>query len=187
MFGGGSRKSKQQVKFRGQDFNAELHLSLADVYRTDQRTLTVNGKNIRITIPAGIENGQTIRIKGYGSPGMNSGPAGDLYINFRIAADSQFRREGNDLYTTAAIDLYTALLGGEVMIPTIDGKLKVTVKHETQNGTRIRLKGKGFPAYKNEGVFGDLYVTYSISLPANLSEHEKELFRELSKLRSHGT
>jgi curved DNA-binding protein len=84
---------------------------------------------------------------------------------------------------TTEIDLYTALLGGESIIETLSGKLKLKVAPETQNGTKIRLKGKGFPVYKQEGQFGDLYVTYQINLPSNLTNKEKELFTELSKLK----
>jgi curved DNA-binding protein len=181
MFGGSGRSS--QAKFRGQDYNAELKLSLTDALHTHQQTLTVNGKNIRITIPAGIENGQTIKLKGYGSPGVNGGPAGDLYITFSIAPHPKFKRSGNDLYTTTKIDLYTALLGGDTTIETLNGKVKLTVKPETQPGTKIRLKGKGFPVYKKEGEFGDLYITYEVDLPTNLTEEQKKLFTELSKLK----
>lgn len=170
-----------QVKFRGEDYNAELHLSLTDAYTTHQQTLTVNGKKIRITIPAGVENGQVIKLKGHGGEGINGGPNGDLYITFVIEEHPVFKRSGNDLYTTAEIDLYTAVLGGEVTQETLSGKVKLKVSPETQNGTKIRLKGKGFPVYKHEGQFGDLYVTYSVKIPTNLTEKQKELFRELSK------
>ena len=179
MFGGGDRNA--QTKFRGQDYNARLQLSLADVYVTHQQTITVNGKNIRITIPAGIANGQIIKLKGHGGPGINSGPAGDLYITFSIADDTKLRRSGNDLYTTVDLDLYVAVLGGDTTIDTFSGKLKLKVKPETQNATKIRLKGKGFPVYKSEGLFGDLYVTYSIKIPVNLTEKQREFFTELSK------
>jgi curved DNA-binding protein len=181
MFGGTG--SSRQTKFRGQDYNAELKLNLTDAMLTHQQTLTVNSKNIRITIPAGIENGQVIKLKGYGAPGVNGGPAGDLYITFSIAPHPQFKRSGNDLFTTAKIDLYTALLGGETTIETLNGKVKLTVKPETQPGTRIRLKGKGFPVYKKEAEYGDLYITYEVALPVNLTEEQKRLFTELSNLK----
>jgi curved DNA-binding protein len=181
MFGGPGRS--RQTKFRGEDYNAELRLNLTDVMKTHQQTLTVNGKNIRITIPAGIENGQVIKLKGYGAPGVNGGPPGDLYITFSIANHPHFKRSGNDLYTSVTIDLYTALLGGETTIDTLNGKVKLKVNPETQNGTKIRLKGKGFPVYKKEGEAGDLYVTYEIKLPVNLTEKQKALFTELSKLK----
>ena len=181
MFGGSSRS--RQTKFRGQDYNAELKLSLTGAMETHQQTLAVNGKNIRITIPAGVENGQVIKLKGYGAPGVNGGPAGDLYITFSIAANPNFKRLGNDLYTTANIDLYTAMLGGETTIDTLKGKLKLKVNPETQYGTKIRLKGKGFPVYKKEGETGDLYVTYEVKLPTNLTEEQKALFTQLSNLK----
>lgn len=181
MFGGSGRS--RQAKFRGQDYNAELKMNLTDALHTHQQTLTVNGKNIRITIPAGIENGQVIKLKGHGAPGVNGGPAGDLYITFSIAQHPQFRRLGNDLYTSVKIDLYTALLGGDTTIDTLTGKVKLTVKPETQTGTKIRLKGKGFPVYKKEGEYGDLYITYEVVLPTNLTEEQKRLFTELSKLK----
>ncbi len=180
MFGAGSRT--RSAKFRGQDYQAELHLSLRDAARTHQQTLTVNGKNIRITIPAGVEDGQVIKLKDHGGPGANGGPNGDLYITFVVEPDPVFKRSGNDLYTTIPLDFYTAVLGGDVMVETLDGKIKLKVKAETQNGTRTRLKGKGFPIYKKEGS-GDLYITYNILIPQNLTHKQKELFTELSKLK----
>jgi len=182
MFGGrstGSTNQGRQVKFRGQDFNAELHLNLNDVYKTHKRTLTINNKNIRITIPAGIENGQTIKIKGHGGQGINGGPNGDLYIKFSIVNNTKFKRDGDNLYTSIDLDLYKALLGGDQMVDTFDGKVKLTIKPETENGTKVKLKGKGFPKYKKEGQFGDLFITYNIKIPNNLSHKEKELFAEL--------
>jgi curved DNA-binding protein len=180
MFGGSRAK---QTKFRGQDYQAELKLSLLDAMQTHQQTLTINGKNIRITIPAGVENGQVIKLKGYGAPGENGGPSGDLFITFSITPHPQFKRLGSDLFTNTTIDLYTALLGGEITIETLNGKIKLIVKPETQSGTKIRLKGKGFPVYKQEGVFGDLYITYQVQLPTKLTEEQKQLFTQLSTLK----
>jgi curved DNA-binding protein len=181
LFGGSDRR--RQTKFRGQDYHAELKLGLTDAMETHLQTLSVNEKNVRITIPAGIENGQVIKLKGYGAPGVNGGPAGDLYITFSIAPHPNFKRSGNDLYTTTTIDLYTAVLGGETTIDTLRGKVKLKVNPETQHGAKIRLKGKGFPVYKKEGEAGDLYVTYEVKLPVNLTEEQKALFTQLSKLK----
>lgn len=181
MFGHRGGGSGRTAGFRGQDYNAELQLSLRDAAKTHKQILTVNGKNIRITVPAGIANGQTIKLKGHGGPGMNGGPAGDLYITFIIPDDPVFKRKGDDLYITVPLNLYTAILGGDQMVETLDGQVKLKVKPETQNGTKVKLKGKGFPVYKEEGKAGDLIVTYSISIPTNLTERQKELFRELQK------
>lgn len=183
MFGGTVNAGRsRQVKYRGEDYTTELHLNLTDVYETHKRTLTINGKTIRITIPAGIENGQIIKIAGHGGPGINGGPNGDLYITFLIANHPKFKRLGNDLYTTTDLDLYTAVLGGEITIDTLDGKVKLKVRPETQNGTKVKLKGKGIPVYKEKGQSGDLYITYSVVIPKNLTMKQKELFTELSKL-----
>jgi len=186
MFGdkGHSGFRQRQTKFRGEDYRAELQLNLTDVFKTHQQVLTVNNKNIRITIPAGVENGQQIKIKGHGGPGINGGPSGDLYISFHIINNTKFRRDGNDLHTTVDLDLYTAVLGGEIIIDTLDGKVKLNVKAETQNGTKIRLKGKGFPIYKKEGEFGDMVITFQIKIPTNLTDKQKELFEQLSKSSS---
>jgi curved DNA-binding protein len=182
---GSTRSSRTQSKYRGQDFNAELQLDLAAAYTTHKQNLTVNGKNIRITIPAGVENGQIIKIAGHGGPGANGGPNGDLYITFSIENNSDFKREGNNLYADVDLDLYTAILGGEIFVNTFDGKVKIKVPEETQPGTKVKLKGKGFPVYKKENQFGDLYITYKLKVPTKLSKKEKELFEELSKMRNH--
>ncbi len=184
MFGGGfeSRTRSRQMKIRGEDYTAQLKVDLAQAYETHQQTLTVNGKNIRITIPAGIENGQTIKITGHGGPGINGASNGDLYISFVIADHPRFKRQGNNLYTTVDLDVYTAVLGGDITVDTLNGKVKVKVQPETQNGTNVKLKNKGFPVYKSKGQFGDLYITYSIKIPTNLTAKQKELFREIAGL-----
>lgn len=183
MFGSG-RSSRRGVKFKGQDYHAELHLDLKDVFETHKRTLNVNGKNIRLTIPAGVRNEQEIRIKGHGGQGMNGGPNGDLILKFIITNQTNFKRDKANLYSTVDIDLYTAVLGGEAIVDTFDGKVKLKVKAGTQSGEKVKLKGKGFPVYKKEGRYGDLYVTFNVVLPSNLNEKEKELFRELAKIRN---
>lgn len=184
LFGDAAGSRQRTTKFRGQDYQAELRLPLRQAYTTHPQILNVNGKQIRISIPAGVEDGQVIRLKGHGAPGMNGGPAGDLYITFIIEPDAEYKRVGNDLYKTVELDLYTALLGGEVLISTLDGTVKLQMKAETQPGAKVRLKGKGFPVYKKEGQFGDLYITYEVKLPTQLSEKEKELIRELSNMRN---
>ena len=182
MFGHRGGRGQGSAGFRGQDFNAELHLSLRDAAQTHKQILTVNGKQVRITIPAGVADGQVIKLKGYGAEGVNGGPAGDLYITFVIAEDPVFKRLGDDLYVDVEVDLYSAVLGGEKVVDTLDGKVKLKIKPETQNGTKVRLKGKGFPVYKKEGQFGDLIVTYSVKIPTNLTDKQKELFRQLQSM-----
>lgn len=181
----GYRRSSQRgtSAFKGHDYTAELHLSLRDAAKTHKQILEVNGKKIRITVPAGVADSQTIKLSGQGAPGANGGVAGDLYITFVIADDPVYKRDGNDLYVTQPLDLYTAVLGGEQVVETLNGKVKLKVKPETQNGTRVRLKGKGFPVYKKEKQAGDLFITYEVKLPANLTERQKELFKELQNMQ----
>lgn len=177
-FGRNSRGSASG-KFKGQDVQAELNLQLKDAAKTHPQTFDINGKKVRITIPAGVYDGQQIKLKGHGNPGVNGGPSGDLYITFNIPADPDFERVGNDLKTKVAVDLYTAVLGGDVKVNTLDGLINLKVKPETQSGVTVRLKGKGFPVYKKEGHFGDLFVTYEIKLPTNLTDKQRELFEQL--------
>lgn len=184
MFGGAggfgrSSRGSASGKFKGQDVHAELNLALRDAATTHQQTFDINGKKVRITIPAGVYDGQQIKLKGHGSPGYNGGPHGDLYITFNIPADPDFERIGDDLKTKVSIDLYTAVLGGDVKVNTLTGNVNLKVKPETQNGMTVRLKGKGFPVYKKEGEFGDLFVTYEVKLPTNLTEQQKQLFEQL--------
>ena len=185
MFGGSgggfNRNSRGSAsgKFKGQDVHAELNLDLKDAAKTHQQIFEINGKKVRITIPAGVYDGQQIKLKGHGNPGFNGGPNGDLFITFNILNNLDFERIGDDLKSKITIDLYTAMLGGNVEVKTLDGTVNLKVKPETQNGTTVRLKGKGFPKYKKDGEFGDLFVTYEVELPKNLTEKQKELFEKL--------
>ncbi len=189
MFGGGAgmggfqQSGGRNVKYKGQDFNAELHLDMKDVYESHKQTLTVNGKSIRLTIPAGVTDGQVIKIKGHGGLGANGGPKGDLYIKFVLANNSRFKRDKQHLYTTVDLDLYTAVLGGDITVPTYNGKVKLKVKPGTQNNTKVKLKGKGFPVYKKKGQYGDLFITYIVKIPTNLTAKQKSLFEELAKTK----
>ena len=175
----GNRYRNYNRTMRGKDYESELHLTLRQAAEEQKQILTLNGKNIRITIPAGVADGQVIKLRGYGEPGKGDAPDGDLYITFRIKEDPTFKRIGNDLYTTTTIDLYTAVLGGEIILDTLNGKVKVKIKAGTQNNSKIRLKEKGFPIYKQSGKYGDLILSIQISIPTLLTERQKELFKQI--------
>ena len=183
LFGHGASGSRSRRTYNmmesGEDIEAQMNLSLREAAVTHKQTFSVNGENLRITIPAGIADGQMIKLKGHGEKGSNGAPDGDLYITFQIAPDPEFKREGDDLFTDVDIDLYTAVLGGTVNVKTIDGMVKLKVNPGTQNDTKVRLRSKGFPVYKKEGTFGDLIVTYHVDIPTSLSEKQKELFTQL--------
>ena len=167
----------------GQDYSAELTLSLEEAYHGGPRTITVNGKNLRLTIKPGVADGQTIRLRDQGGPGRNGGPNGALLIAFRIAPDARFARNGDDLTQDVPVPVYKALLGGEQTVDTLGGPVSIKIKPETANGTRLRLRGKGFPVYGKDGQFGDLYLRVSLTLPKELTEKEKELIQQLAALR----
>lgn len=181
MFGRDGRS--KSTGFKGQDVNASLSLNLTDVLTSQKQTFAVNGKNIRITIPAGVQDEQTIKIKGHGGKGYNNGPNGDLYITFHINNNTSFDVDGADLYKTVEVDLYDAILGGEVVVDTLSGKVKVPIKEGTENSKKVKLKGKGLPIYKKENEFGDLYVTFSVKIPTQLTLEEKELFKKLREIK----
>ena len=151
LFGHGASGSRSRRTYNmmesGEDIEAQMNLSLREAAVTHKQTFSVNGENLRITIPAGIADGQMIKLKGHGEKGSNGAPNGDLYITFKIAPDPEFKREGDDLFTDVDIDLYTAVLGGTVNVKTIDGMVKLKVNPGTQNDTKVRLRGKGFPVY----------------------------------------
>lgn len=185
MFGrSGGTQGRTARKFKGQDYNAVLQLNLTDTLQSQQQVIEVNQQKLRITIPAGLEDGQVIKISGKGSPGHNGGPSGDLYIRFDIHNNTHFRREGANLHQSVHLDLYTALLGGDILVKTIYGQVKLKVKPETANGSKVKLKGKGMPKYKAEGQYGDLIITFEIINPTHLTEKEKELFTQLKNLRN---
>ncbi len=163
---------------KGHDLRAELTLPLREVLRDQKQVINVGGNKIRINIPAGIQDGQTIRIKGQGSPGSN-GQKGDLFITFHIQDSPGFTSKGPDLHTQHTIDLYTAVLGGKTTLVTPMGAVEIKIPSGAQPGMKMRLKGKGMPVYKKKDQYGDLYVKLDIKIPTDLTNREKELFREL--------
>ena len=139
-------------------------------------------KRIKVTIPAGIDNGQSVRIRGKGEPGVNGGPRGDLLVEVIVRPHAFLQREGMNLFSTAPISFAQAALGGEVRISTIDGDVLYNVKPGTQTDTRIRLKGKGIPSLRNKNTRGDHYVTLIVQVPDRLSNEAKEALRKFDSL-----
>ena len=178
LFGGARRRTYPQ---RGQDFEAELQLTLPDVTTTHKQVITIGDKSIRVTIPAGVADGKRLKLRGHGGEAPQGGQRGDLYITFRIAPDPTFKRQGNDLYTHLTIPLTTAVLGGEATVTTLTGEqLRMKVSAGTQPESKLRLRGKGMPVYKKENIRGDLIVTFHVHIPTTLTEEQRELFMRLS-------
>ena len=180
LFGGQSFGGRRKRETKGKDFETELRVNLRDVMSTNKQVINVNGNNLRITIPAGISDGQKIRIKGQGGAAPDGAARGDLYITFRINDDAQFQRKEDDLYTSATVDIFTLMLGGEINIPTVDGSVRMQIKAGTQPDSKLRLRGKGVPRYKQQDERGDLIVTIKGIIPP-LSEEQKELLRKCQK------
>ncbi|MBQ8365121.1 MAG: DnaJ domain-containing protein [Bacteroidaceae bacterium] len=176
----GSMNSRRTAMQEAQDLHATLNIGLRDAATTHKQTFSINGENIRITLPAGIADGQQIRLRGRGSKNAN-GARGDLYITIHIEPDAVFERRGDDLLLTATADIYTLLLGGEVTLPTLGGDVRMNIKPGTPPDSKLRLKGKGFPKYKKEGESGDLIVTIKMLMPA-LNEEQKELLQKMRSL-----
>ena len=182
LFGGAGHRSTRQQPMRGTDYEAELHLTLRDAAETHKQVLSVNGKSIRVTIPAGVADGQRLKLRGHGGEAPQGGTRGDLYITFRIAPDNTFTRNGDDLYIRTALPLTTAVLGGEVNVPTLTGEVRMKVGAGTQPGSKMRLRGKGMPKYKKETERGDLIVTFDVHIPNTLTDEQRALYTRLQQL-----
>ena len=137
-------------------------------------------KTLKVTIPAGIDNGQTISLRGQGNAGRNGGPAGDLLVTVNVRPDKTFTREGNNIYITTDISFAQAALGAQVEVPTLDGPVELTIPEGTQSGSVFRLRGKGVPNLRG-GSRGDEYVTANVVTPKGLNSRQKELLREFGE------
>lgn len=138
-------------------------------------------RKISVTVPAGIDSGQSIRIREKGDPGINGGPRGDLLVEVAVSRHPIFQRQGMDIYSTAPITFVQAALGGDVRIKTVDGEVEYTVKPGTQTDTRVRLRGKGVPSLRNKSIRGDHYVTLVVEVPTKMNGEQKELLQQFGK------
>jgi curved DNA-binding protein len=177
--GGGRRAS---TAYAGQDLQAEMDITLQEAYQGSSRTFSLNGENLRIKIKPGAYDGQKLRLKGKGRPGVNGGPAGDLYLVLKVIPQNDLQRDGDNLIYEREIDLYTAVLGGQISIPTLSGKVNMKIPEGTNSGSVLRLKGKGMPKTGTPDKYGDLLVKIKVDLPKNLSEAERKGFEELRAL-----
>jgi curved DNA-binding protein len=194
LFGGrmGDRRSRsdfggftqQQARpRRGRDQEHQIEITLEEAFQGTTRTLEwEDGRKINAQIPRGVKTGSRVRLSGQGGSG-SGGQAGDLYLRIKVRPHDHFQREGDDLKTTVAVDLYTAVLGGQVPVNSLDRTVNLTIPPETDNGKQFRLRGLGMPRLRNPDQRGDLYAVVSIQVPHNLSEAEKELFRQLREAR----
>lgn len=167
---------------RGRDFEQEVEISLREAYSGTTRILQADGRRLEVKIPPGARTGTRVRVTGEGGAGAAGGEAGDLYLRVNVRDDTQFEREGDDLRVSMPVDLYTAVLGGETEVPTLQGSVMLTIPSGTQNGQVFRLRGKGMPELRNPGEQGDLYARVDVQLPTDLTPRQRELFEELRNL-----
>ncbi len=181
QFGGGGRGRVRSR--RGQDIEASVEVTLEEAYQGSTRMVSLDGQRLEVKIPPGVTEGSRVRIAGKGNPGYGGSQRGDLYLIISVKPHPLFERKGDDLYVDTQVPLTVAILGGEVEVPTLKGKLVLKIPPETQNGRIFRLAGQGM-AKLNGSLRGDLLVTVKVVLPTRLSSREKELFRELSHIRT---
>jgi curved DNA-binding protein len=170
-----------RARGRGRDLEQPVSITLAEAYAGTRRTVSLDGRSLDVSIPAGTRSGTRVRLGGKGQAGPDQ--PGDLYLLVQVVPDPVLEREGDDLHTTVSVDLPTAVLGGEVRVPTPGGPLVLTIPPGSQPGQSFRLKGRGMPLLRNASEHGDLYVRLSVEIPTDLSERERELFQELASLR----
>ena len=167
------------ISFEEAAFGCEKTITLRNPNGTDQSTAT---QTLKVKIPAGIGDGQSVRLRGKGMPGNGGGEPGDLLLKVAIQEKPGFERKGMDVYTTVQIPYTTAVLGGEALVQTLSGNVLCKIREGTQSGSRIRLKGKGIVSMKDPSVYGDQYVTVQIRVPKNLTPQAKEKLREFETL-----
>lgn len=178
QYGGGARSRARQ----GQDYNAKYEVSLEDAYTGSDTVVTVGNETLKLKLKPGIRDGQKLRMKGKGGPGIGGGLNGDLYLEVSVKPHKVFERKEDDLYRDLPISVTTAALGGKVTVPLLEGSISLTIPAGTNNGKVLRLKGKGMPLYGKDGA-GDLYLTVRLQLPDDLTKEELALFEQLRKLR----
>lgn len=181
----GSGQQRTRTAWPGNNYQAEMEISLEEAYQGAARQFELNGQKLQMKLKPGVADAQVLRLKGKGGPGINGGPNGDLYLTIRVAKHPHFERKGNDVYVTAPVDIYTLLLGGKAQIHTLKGFVKVDIGVNTANGKVLRLKNMGMPIYDAENKYGDLYVKIEALLPKELNAQEIELLTQLKNIRNH--
>ncbi len=164
---------------KGGNYETEMEITLSEAYQGTSRIIQVDNEKLRITTKPGTKDDQQLRIKNKGAKGVGEGLRGDLFVRIKVKNHSDFIRKGDDLYFTQNIDLFKAILGGEILVTTLSGQVKINITEGTQNGKSIRLKGKGMPIYDKPNVFGDFYIQLQIQIPTGLTDEQKELFEKI--------
>lgn len=185
IFGTRQRDTYKQP-IRGRDLEQPIEITLEEAFHGTERVLNRGGKRRTIRIPPGARDGTRIRVAGEGEPGFANGQPGDLFLIVSIKPHPVYERRGDDLYTELKIGLYTAVLGGEVVVPTLSGDVKLRIPPGTQSGQTFRISGRGMPLLKHPEEYGSLYARILVQVPTNLSGQELALFEQLAAIRPNG-
>jgi curved DNA-binding protein len=183
IFGGGRTRDTYKQPIRGRDLEQPIEITLEEAFKGTERVLNRGGKKRTIRIPPGARDGTRVRVAGEGEPGYAGGTQGDLYLIVTVKPHPSFERQEDDLYTDLKVNLYTAVLGGEVYVPTLAGDVKLRVPAGTQSGKAIRIAGRGMPRLRQPDEKGDLYARVLIQVPTNLTADERLLFEQLASMR----
>jgi len=179
--GFGGFQQQQQAPRKGQDYSAEMTLTLEDVFHGATKEVTIDHQRVNLKIKPGTKDGQILRMKGKGSPGSRGGQSGDLLITVKLSPHPHFERRGNDLYFDAPLDAFTAILGGKTSIQGFDKRVSMNIPAGTDSNKVFRLKGLGMPIFENPSQRGDAYVRMVIHVPKNLTEEEKKALKEMQE------
>ena len=187
LFGGGFQQQQQQHSSgrrapAGEDTAANVTIPLKDIFTDTTKTFRINGDRVKVKIPAGIEDGKRLKLKGRGNKSGAGATRGDLYLKIKVDIPSNIERKGRDIYQDFDLDLYTAVLGGTAVVNTLNGKLKLNIPEGTGNGKLFKFSGRGLPGMNGKGSNGNYYVRCNVKLPEKLSAKEKKLFKELAEL-----
>lgn len=163
----------------GRDLEQPVTISLYEAYHGTSRRVTKGDRTVTVNIPAGARTGTKVRVAGEGEAGMMGGPAGDLYLVVEVAPDPTYERDGDDLHTDVKVDMFTAMLGGEVEVPTLAGNVRLNIPPGTQSGRKFRLTGKGMPRLKQKNEYGNLYARILITVPTHLNDEQRKLVEQL--------
>lgn len=178
-FSGAGGRARTNIRQQGRDLEHEVSISLREAYEGAQRFINKGSRRLKVNIPAGAATGTKVRLSGEGEAGMGGGEAGDLYLIVNVEPDSQYERDGDNLTTEIKVDAFTAMLGGEVRVPTLARPVKLRIPEGTQSGQKFRIRGKGMPIMKKKGEFGDLYARVLITVPENLTPEQRQQVENL--------
>ncbi|MCY4021412.1 MAG: J domain-containing protein [Chloroflexi bacterium] len=177
--GSGGFRTQAPRSRPGEDIEQEIPISLREAYEGTQRIISKEGRDITVQIPRGAASGTKVRLAGEGYPGAYGGPAGNLYLIVRVGDDPLFERKDDDIFVDIKVDAFTAMLGGEVEVPTLTRPVRMKIRPGTQTGQKLRMTGKGMPKLRTDKAYGDLYARVMITVPEKLSRAQRDLVEEL--------